>query len=129
MAYHDINSLDWLYSQGRVLRPSKLRFGNSSMGTNMFDGICIAALKIFKDILCSRITRLQIINMSKTDKNQFHDIKLIELELWLTWINRFTVAVKEPPELAKILQGYVNERILQKDMPALIAKEHGVQFQ
>ena len=81
MAYHDINSLDWLYSQGRVLRPSKLRFGNSSMGTNMFDGICIAALKIFKDILCSRITRLQIINMSKTDKNQFHDIKLIELEL------------------------------------------------
>jgi len=37
--------------------------------------------------------------------------------------------VEDLPDLAKILQGYVNNRVLQKDMPALIAKEHGVQIQ
>jgi|SRR6266568_414706 len=83
IAYHNIDSLNWLYSQGRVLCSSKLRFGNSSMGVNTSDSICIAALKIFKDILCSRITKLQIINMRNTDNlNIALTSFLLGLALW-----------------------------------------------
>lgn len=66
-------------------------------------------------------------NLKESNQYRSHPIRMSGYLTPICLANFFwTPSVDDLPNLREILQGYVNDRVLQKDIPEAIQKDHSV---